>query len=94
MSRYAQINDDEPAFFASNSGWSEVIDWTDNLPAKKCPNLIHLAEHGYSENLPKLVKEIAVGLAISKPDDNVAKTLKELSDLLKDEAGIVMITSG
>jgi hypothetical protein len=93
MSIYAIIDGLEPSFFSSNSGWADVVSWTDRINENDYETVVHLAEHGYSEDVPVLQSQLQDAMEASPPDASVAATLAELMDLLVD-AEIVFITDG
>lgn len=94
MSIYAVLNDYEPTFFSSNQGWSDVIAWTEDLDVETFPEVVHVAEHGYTEKLPELQSQLKAAIAAQPPEETVAATLAELIELLVDESGVLLINDG
>ena len=94
MSIYATVNDNEPAFFSSTQGWKDVAEWADDLTEEQFEELIHLVEHGYSEELETVAVQIAEAVQENPPSEEVGKTLIELLELLEGETGEVIINSG
>lgn len=94
MSIYATIDDNEPDFFSSTQGWKDVADWADDLDEDKFEELVHLVEHGYSEELETVAAQIAEAIQENAPSEEVGKTLLELLELLSGETGEVVINNG
>ena len=88
MSIYAVVNGSAPAFFSSNSGWSNVISFAED----KDNELTVLADQGMSENLPELAE--AIRDTIELASDDVAATLGELLELVDGTDGDVLVTNG
>lgn len=71
---------------ATNRGWEDVGEWADELldGNETYPELMHLIDHGDSEDLPALVENIDNALANDPPDDeSVAETLSGLRSAVK-----------
>ena len=94
MSIYAVINESEPEFFSSNQGWSDIISWADKLDADKFSEVVHVAEHGYTEQIPELLSQLREAVTVENPGESVMATLNELGDLIADEKGVLLITDG
>lgn len=94
MSIYAIINGSEPIFFSSNSGWSEVSAWANELDETEFVSVVALTEHGGTEDIKELRQQMASATENSPPDESVGKTLAELMDLIDDETESVFITNG
>lgn len=94
MSIYAVINENEPEMFASVVGWSDIVAWAESLDAEQFPNVVHLTEHGYTEQIPQLIQEIESAIDIVAPSESVASSLNELVGLLQDESGVLLINDG
>jgi hypothetical protein len=48
MAFYLQIDLEEPEQVATNTGWGEVLDWSERLDPGAFPNFVHLCEHGWA----------------------------------------------
>lgn len=94
MSIYAIINGSEPIFCSSNSGWSEVASWANELDANEFEIVVALTEHGGTEDIKELREQMVSATAKHPPDESVSKTLAELIDLIDDETESVFITNG
>ena len=94
MSIYVTINEAEPIFFSSVAGWSGVMEWIDELDDAQFEDLIHLAEHGYTESIPECLEQLQTAIASSPPKADVMATLTELGELLTGESGVVLINNG
>lgn len=94
MSIYAIINGSEPIFFSSNSGWSDVTSWANELDATEFEAVVALTEHGGTEDIAELRRQMASATTTNSPDESVGKTLAELMDLIDDETESVFITNG
>jgi hypothetical protein len=94
MSIYAIVDGSEPAFFSSNTGWSEIIAWADGLDAKEFEAVVALTEHGATEDIKELREQMASATTSNPPDESVGKTIAELMDLIDDETESVFITNG
>ena len=94
MSIYAIIDGSEPIFFSSNSGWSDVTLWANDLDANEFEAVVALTEHGGTEDIKELREQMASATTSRPPDESVGKTLAELMDLIDDETESVFITNG
>lgn len=94
MSIYATINDAEPEFFSSTQGWRDVAAWAEELSADDYPEFIHLVEHGFTDDLSKVIPEIRSAMKASVPDASVSATIGELLDLMSGKSGEMIIDSG
>lgn len=94
MSIYATVAESEPVFFSSNTGWLDVSEWIDGLDEKQFPAVVHLADHGFTDNAAELAEQLQLALSEHSPTSEVAATISELLDLLAGESGEVIIDSG
>lgn len=94
MSIYSIINGSEPAFFSSLQGWKDVTTWTESLDHSVFEEIVHLTEHGFSNDIKALVVELRKAIKKSTPSESVQSTISELIDLLSGESGEVIINSG
>ena len=92
MSRYASFDDGSQQQIATNSGWGSFIQWSDGLEVEQFPELIHLAEHGWSQNLGKVVEELRK--AKSSEDADTEHVVKGLIELLSGRDGAMVVTDG
>lgn len=94
MSIYATIGDNEPAFFSSLQGWKEVAEWADQIDDDKYEDVVHLTEHGFTNDMEVMAGQLVEAMSESPPLEEVAKTLLELLDLVQGEAGELIVNSG
>jgi hypothetical protein len=87
MSRYLEIDDNEPAFLASNAGWSDFIGWFDAAPDEDraaCPNLAQLIESGTCDDPSACNEEVSQLISAHEPDDDTMAVAETLMELLAD----------
>ena len=94
MSIYATVGENEPVFFSSNQGWKELTEWADGLDEETYSEVVHVAEHGFTNDLVSLSSQLTAAMVDDPPDDDVRATVEELVDLLAGESGEVIINSG
>lgn len=92
MSIYAVINESEPVFFASNSGWTDVCEWSDTTGGDS--ELVDLCNEGYTENVKDCLADLQVAVKKTPPPNSVQATLEELTALMDGEEGVLIITNG
>lgn len=87
------IDGEFAADVATNSGWSDFCDWTDALDLAIYPELIHLVDFGWVDNLPMLQKQIEDGIREIRPGASAMEVatglLKELRKAKKAEYIII-----
>ncbi len=93
MSIYLSCDGNEPLFLASNLGWSEFGDWADKLDAEKYQQVVTLWEHGISQEVDDLQKQLKSAIADESPDANTADVATSLLELSVG-AEVVSITDG
>ncbi len=96
MSIYTSIGGEEPSFLSSNLGWSEFCDWADSLPPAAV-EVVHLAEHGWSQNIDALAEQLRAAGNATSPEADVAATIRSLLDAIDaraPESESVVITDG
>jgi hypothetical protein len=94
MSIYATVGESEPAFFSSSQGWRDVTAWADALDAIQFDEVVHMVEHGFTNDAGKLSEQLQAAVAVSPPPVDVSDTIGELIELLRGESGEVIIDSG
>lgn len=94
MSIYATIGEQEPAFFASLQGWKELTGWADGIDADKYAEVVHVAEHGFVNNIAALSEQLRNAVVDDPPSEDVTATINELLDVLEGESGELIISSG
>ena len=96
MSVYLSFDGDEPTMLASNTGWADVSRWIDDLNAQQFGEVVHLAEHGWSQQLDKLESQLQSAVKASKPESTVSSTLADLLSLLahRETAEVATINDG
>lgn len=96
MSIYAQFDDGEQRHLASNTGWGDIVEWSESLDPAEYPDLIHLCDHGYEQQLDALEQQIHAAVAANPPPDDVRKTLSGLLDTLAVRGGadVLFVTDG
>lgn len=99
MSLYAALDTDTDGGtqVATNTGWGEFIDWTQDLDAEKFGEVIHLADYGWSQSIDELKTQLesAVNEHDVSSDDlrDVIDGLLQIIDEAKD-AGAIVVTDG
>jgi hypothetical protein len=96
MSIYAQFDNGEQRQFASNKGWSDVIAWGESLSVDQFPEIAHLCDHGYEQQLYALEAQLSTAVAASPPPEDVVATINNLLDALalRGDADALFITDG
>jgi len=93
MGLYLQDGDLQESL-ASNAGWSAFGEWADSLNEHKYIDIVHLWEHGWTEPVSELKKQLAVAVKEEPPEDaQTAKTVSELLatlDKFDDDAAVVV----
>lgn len=70
---------------ASIGGWNDFTRWADELEPEQFPELVHLADHGFTQNVPGLTTEIEAARTESPPDDEtVDATIDVLVGILAE----------
>lgn len=95
MSVYLSFDSSEPTMLASNTGWGDVVKWADGLDAQEFGEVVHLAEHGWCQQLDKLEAQLRKAATARKPTATVSSTLADLLSLLEhSEAEVATINDG
>lgn len=96
MSIYAQFDNDEQRQFASNQGWSDLIAWSETLDETRFPEIVHLCDNGYEQQLDALEQQLTEAVQLSPPSEDVAATVESLIDALavRGSADALFITNG
>lgn len=77
---------------ASVGGWADVRAWAETFSPAGCPELQHLLEHGWSQEVQALRTEIESERRAHPPTADVGHTLDALVGALPPEATIVNLT--
>jgi len=67
---------------ASTQGWRDVKSWVETIDESEYPQIVQLAEHGLSQDLPGLQEELDASLIHESPDESVVDTLKGIMSSL------------
>lgn len=96
MSLCLTIDESVPTEIATNTGWGDFCRWCDSLDEGDYGNLIHLADHGWTEPLVDLKSELTAALEGDDIDADVASVGRTINDLLEDESddAVVCVGSG
>ena len=94
MSVYVAFDGQTGPQIASNTGWGDAGRWIDGLDPQTYGELVHLHEHGWTQQLAALRDQVAAAMRGSPPDKTVAATMKELLDAIPDSAEVATITDG
>jgi len=78
----ATIGGEESFALASTRGWHDFKVWVDTLPVEMYPDLIHLAEYGWSQELLDLHRQLLLAVAHKRPNDQVYRTAQNLEGYL------------
>jgi hypothetical protein len=93
------VNDEFAGDLTSATGWGGFIDWADTLELDGYEEIIRLAEHGLSSNLPRLASELDAALANVPPRRHGTKEvalaiLAAVSNSKHEEQGFIIISDG
>jgi hypothetical protein len=90
MSRYLSINDqDEPAFVASNAGWTQLLDWFDAAPEEDraaCPDLAAFLNEGGTDQAAAVNDQLSQLASAHEADDDVQGIIDTLTEFLATTA--------
>jgi hypothetical protein len=93
MSLYAQFDDGTQEFLSSNRGWSEFGEWADGLDTDEYPQVVHLREYGWCQQLAGLKYQLHAALKWRRPaNDRVAATAGTLLAILSNRTGGEVLT--
>ena len=93
MSVYLSFDGGEPMDLASNQGWADVAAWSEALSPDSYYYLLHLIDHGWSEDLASVEEQLAKAMQESPPDkDDVKKTLEHFAATIKDRGAATVAT--
>jgi len=96
MSYYAELDNKAKSGgdVASNNGWSMFAAWVEELDGE-LPQLRHLCEYGWCQNLPTLENDLKAALD-SDPDESSKSIAEGLLKMLKSKADaeVIAITDG
>lgn len=94
MSIYAQFDDGEQKHLASNLGWSEFCQWAESLDSEQFPEVLHLSQHGWEQELESLIQQLEQS---PEPEsENVGSTRESLIAILsgRGTADVLLVTDG
>ncbi len=96
MSYEARLDTGPAIQVASTKGWGDVRRWADKLEVADYPQIHHLLDHGWSQDLPGLNAQLFDAVEAHMPDDAVLATVAGLVDFLDEhpDAGAIVITDG
>lgn len=96
MSVYAQIDGGEQRQIASNTGWGDACRWIDTLDVDEAGELIHLREHGWTDEASIAAEQLHRELDIGEVAPDVAAVCADLLIVLESAAAgdVVCITDG
>jgi len=93
------INEKYVGDAATTLGWQDFVDWADTLPVTKYRDVVHLAEHGWTQNIGPLAKQLAEAILEEPPDEQHTKKtarliLKLLTDVSEPAISVLVISDG
>lgn len=95
MSVYATLDGEISDQIASNGGYGDFGRWVDGLDVDAFPQLVHLREHGWTQNLPDFRQQLNQALEENPPGPDTEEMAKGLSDLLdKNDAEVLTVSEG
>lgn len=96
MTIYANFDDGRQEMLATTFGWGEFSRWADGLDEGAFPEVVHLAEHGWEQELEALERQLGKALQGDVPDTDVAATGKALLEIVgqRGEAEALVISDG
>lgn len=99
MSIYAVLDGDPEGGdqVATNDGWADYCDWVDDLDSGVYPDIAHLDDWGWCQNLPELETQLRTAIEETPPEDE--DTLDVANGLLaiitgRGDAEVITITNG
>lgn len=96
MAIYANLDTDEQEQIATNLGWGDFCRWADGLDTEQYGQVAHLRQHGWSQQLETLAKQLANALTSEQPPPDVLSVGHTLLRFVRDagEAEVVSISDG
>jgi hypothetical protein len=95
VSYSATFNDGRSVQAGTTKGWNDFTRWAETLDAEEYPELAHLAEYGWSQDLTELTSQLADALDSDAPSDpDTADVAKGLLDFLKGRGDAEVVTVG
>lgn len=88
MSRYLQINDDEPSDLSSNSGWSQFIEWSESLGDS---SVKQFASSGTTDDPDGLAEDIESAMQENPPIKDVEGICETLIEYLASSEGTATV---
>ena len=97
MTYYLIVGGQEQMPLATTSGWADLKLWSRILTPAAYPQLVHLIDHGWAQQLDSLALEIKKAMLAHAPDtESVAATLEDLyyAVAYSGEAASVFVSDG
>jgi hypothetical protein len=94
MGVYVSLDSGTPRQIASNIGWANFIRWLNTL--EDVPDLKHLVEHGWDEDLSLVESQLRTALDRFPPEDSTRKIGTGLLRFVaqRGEATVLTINDG
>ena len=97
MSYYAALDGVMGGQVATVTGWGDFTRWVDSLDAKTYPDLVHLADYGWDQDMPNVQEQLSAALKAVPPEaEDVRDVAAELLGVLaaRGEAEVLSIGDG
>jgi hypothetical protein len=99
MSYYAIIDDRVADKIATTRGYSDLGKWIDTLSVEDHGELIHVREHGWSQQVMSLIQQLGKALRDAPPTNNSVLTtarglLKTIRDAKPTADSVLVISDG
>jgi hypothetical protein len=97
MAIYGNFDTGEQVQLATISGWGSFGDWVDGLSVDDAPELIHVREYGWSQEIGDLSEQLRQSMsAAPPPDDDTASIANGLADFLatSGDAEVLIVSDG
>lgn len=98
MAYYLQYDNGNQEQVCSNDGWNAVGAWIDTVEPDHYPNLVHLREHGYANDVAGLAEEMAGAAEVyhdsTGHDVYVEQTIRDILKSLRANRGAVVLSQG
>jgi hypothetical protein len=95
--QFAIINEKFAGDVASLGGWNRFCKWADGLSLRKYREIVQLTEHGWTENVRSLRKQLLNALANESPPRDVKSVGTALASILEKapkDAAYIIISDG
>lgn len=87
MTMQAFLDENDAGQVATNQGWADFTEWGWQLDLAKFPEVVHLSEYGWSQELANLADQINAGLVAVPPNDSAGSVAKGLLEILSYASG-------